>query len=145
MDYLTKPVSPPIVLARVRNHLALRAMEVFLREQNVELQAARVAADAASLAKTTFLSSMSHELRSPLNAILGFAQLLETDAPPPTPEQRESITQILKAGWHLLALINEILDLAKVESGQVPLSLERVVMATNCVGSARSQPIVRMA
>jgi CheY-like chemotaxis protein len=72
---------------------------------------------------------MSHELRSPLNAILGFAQLMESASPLPTDSQKESIAQILKAGWHLLKLIDEILDLAKVESGQVPLSREPVSLA----------------
>src|ERR1039457_1468419 len=72
---------------------------------------------------------MSHELRSPLNAILGFAQLMESDSPPATPSQKESIAQILQAGWHLLTLINEILDLAKVESRQVPLSEEPGALA----------------
>ena len=60
---------------------------------------------------------MSHELRTPLNAILGFAQLMDSDSPPPTPSQTESIDQILQAGWYLLELINEILDLAQIESG----------------------------
>jgi len=86
-------------------------------------------AEKANLAKSDFLSSMSHELRSPLNAILGFAQLMESGSPPPTPAQNESIAQILKAGWHLLKLINEILDLAKVESRQVPMSEEPVSLA----------------
>jgi hypothetical protein len=72
---------------------------------------------------------MSHELRSPLNAILGFAQLMESDSPPPPPSQKESISQILQAGWHLLKLINEILDLAKIESGKVSMSPEPVSMA----------------
>jgi signal transduction histidine kinase len=72
---------------------------------------------------------MSHELRSPLNAILGFAQLMETDAHPPTPAQKESIGQILQSGWHLLKLIDEILDLAKVESRQIPMSREPVSLA----------------
>ncbi len=83
-------------------------------------------AEQANLAKSDFLSSMSHELRSPLNAILGFAQLMESDPQPPTPSQKESITQILDAGWHLLNLINEILDLAVIESGKVSLSGESV-------------------
>jgi len=87
---------------------------------------ARAIAETANLAKSDFLSSMSHELRSPLNAILGFAQLMESDSPPPTPAQGESIIQILNAGWYLLELINEILDLATIESGKLSMSLEPV-------------------
>ena len=67
---------------------------------------------------------MSHELRSPLNAILGFAQLMESDSPLPTPAQKRSIDQILQAGWYLLELINEILDLALIETGKLSLSRE---------------------
>jgi PAS domain S-box-containing protein len=87
---------------------------------------ARAVAEKANLAKSDFLSSMSHELRSPLNAILGFAQLMESESPPPTPGQAESITQILNAGWYLLELINEVLDLATIESGKLSMSLEPV-------------------
>ncbi len=86
-------------------------------------------AEKANLAKSEFLSSMSHELRSPLNAILGFAQLMETGSPLPTPGQKASIDQILKAGWYLLELINEILDLALIESGKLSLSLEPMSLA----------------
>ncbi len=87
-------------------------------------------AEKANLAKSEFLSSMSHELRSPLNAILGFAQLMEADThTPPTPPQKDSIGQILKAGWYLLDLINEILDLALIESGKLSLSHEPVSLA----------------
>jgi PAS domain S-box-containing protein len=99
------------------------------RKVEAELMNAKLAAEKASLAKSEFLSSMSHELRSPLNAILGFAQLMEAGASPPTPDQKESIDQILKAGWHLLNLINDILDLVKVESGKVPISQETVLLA----------------
>jgi PAS domain S-box-containing protein len=91
-----------------------------------ELERAKVAADKANLAKSDFLSSMSHELRSPLNAILGFAQLMESASPMPTPTQTASIGQILQAGWYLLELINEVLDLALIESGKLMLSLEPV-------------------
>jgi PAS domain S-box-containing protein len=95
-----------------------------LQETNVELKNATFAAEKANRAKSEFLSSMSHELRSPLNAILGFAQLMESGSPAPTIAQRESIGQILQAGWYLLELINEILDLALIESGRLSLSLE---------------------
>ena len=113
-----------------------------LRAKNVELESARSVAEKANLAKSEFLSSMSHELRSPLNAILGFAQLMESDTPPPTPIQKQSLDQITRAGWHLLTLINEVLDLAKVESGQVPLSPEPVSLAEvmlECKGMVEQQ------
>ena len=117
------------VFAAARDVTERKRLDQVLQEKNVELEAAKSLAEKANLAKSEFLSSMSHELRSPLNAILGFAQLMESEAPPPTPPQKESITQILQAGWHLLKLINEILDLAKVESGHVPLSQEPVSLA----------------
>ena len=91
-----------------------------------ELNQAMAAAEKANRAKTDFLSGMSHELRTPLNAILGFAQLIETGSPAPTPSQKRNLDQILKAGWYLLELINEILDLALIESGKVTLSREPV-------------------
>jgi len=97
-----------------------------LRETNLELQGAKVEAERANLAKSDFLSSMSHELRSPLNAILGFAQLMDSGLPLPTSGQKDSIDQILQAGWYLLELINEILDLAQIESGKLSLSLEPI-------------------
>jgi PAS domain S-box-containing protein len=87
---------------------------------------AKAVAEKANLAKSDFLSSMSHELRSPLNAILGFAQLMESDLPAPSAAQKESIGLILQAGWYLLDLINEILDLAVIESGKLSMSLEPV-------------------
>lgn len=94
-----------------------------------ELNEAMAAADQANLAKSEFLSSMSHELRTPLNAILGFAQLIETGTPAPTLLQQRSVGQILKAGWYLLDLINEILDLSMIESGKLSLSLEPIMLA----------------
>jgi signal transduction histidine kinase/AmiR/NasT family two-component response regulator len=100
-----------------------------LRDKNAELEAARAGADKANLAKSEFLSGMSHELRSPLNAILGFAQLMESGTPLPTPAQKASIDQILRAGWYLLELINEVLDLALIESGRLSLSRESVALA----------------
>ncbi len=94
-----------------------------------ELNAAMAAAEKANRAKTDFLSGMSHELRTPLNAILGFAQLMEIGSPLPTPPQKRNLDQILKAGWYLLELINEILDLSLIESGKVTLSREPVSLA----------------
>ncbi|MDO8466514.1 MAG: PAS domain S-box protein, partial [Gallionella sp.] len=91
-----------------------------------ELESAKSVAEKANLAKSDFLSSMSHELRTPLNAILGFAQLLESGSPPPTATQTVRLHQIIKAGWYLLELINEILDLALIESGKLSLSQEPV-------------------
>ena len=88
------------------------------------LRRATVAAERASEAKSQFLSRMSHELRTPLNAILGFAQLLELDDLPA--EQASSVGQIQRAGQHLLALINEVLDIARIEAGQLSVSPEAV-------------------
>ncbi|HTL98142.1 MAG TPA: PAS domain-containing sensor histidine kinase, partial [Holophagaceae bacterium] len=117
------------VFAAARDVTERKRLDQVLQEKNVELESARSVAEKANLAKSEFLSSMSHELRSPLNAILGFAQLMESDPIQGSPSQKENIAQILKAGWHLLKLINEILDLAKVESGQVPVSAEPVSLA----------------
>jgi len=117
------------VFAAARDITELKRFEQTLQETNVEMENAKIAAEKANLAKSDFLSSMSHELRSPLNAILGFAQLMESDSTLPTPSQKESIDQILQAGWYLLELINEILDLAVIESGKVSLSREPMSLA----------------
>ncbi|HMI75842.1 MAG: hypothetical protein QOD95_2649 [Gammaproteobacteria bacterium] len=100
-----------------------------LQDKNAELESAKFVAEKANLAKSDFLSSMSHELRTPLSAILGFAQLMESGSPPPTASQKRSIDQILQGGWYLLELINEILDLALIESGKLSLSLEPISLA----------------
>jgi signal transduction histidine kinase/CheY-like chemotaxis protein len=104
-------------------------LDQMLQDKNATLERAMAVADKASVAKSAFLSSMSHELRTPLNAILGFAQLLEISLPPPTVAQKRSVDQILKAGWYLLDLINEVLDLSTIESGKVMLSKEPVALA----------------
>lgn len=93
------------------------------------LIAALATAEDANRAKSDFLSHMSHELRSPLNAVLGFAQLLLSGTPPPTPRQEESVEEILKAGWYLLGLIEEVLDLSLIESGRLSCVLEPVPLA----------------
>ena len=107
-------------------------LEELVEERTAALKAdiiEREHAEHANLAKSEFLAKMSHELRTPLNAILGFAQLLESDVPPPRANQKMCITHILSSGWHLLGLINEVLDLSKIESGQVPLTEEPVALA----------------
>ncbi|WP_330210860.1 ATP-binding protein [Pseudomonas sp. AM4(2022)] len=96
------------------------------RAAEIALRTAREEAERASLAKSEFLSRMSHELRTPLNSILGFAQLLDMDAPP---GQKAQIGHILRAGQHLLILINEVLDIAKIEAGRLPLNIESVPLA----------------
>ncbi len=117
------------VFAAARDVTERKLLDQALQETNVELESAKVVAEKANLAKSDFLSSMSHELRSPLNAILGFAQLMDSDTPPATASQKASIEQILHAGWYLLELINEILDLAVIESGKLSLSEEPVSLA----------------
>jgi PAS domain S-box-containing protein len=110
------------------------------------LKEAVIAAESANLAKTEFLSSMSHELRTPLNAILGFAQLVASSTPVPTTTQQRGIDQILKAGWYLLELINEILDLALIESGKLIMSEEPVALGellAECRALVESQAVQR--
>lgn len=117
------------MFAAARDVTERHRLDQALLEKNIELEKAISIAEKANLAKSEFLSSMSHELRSPLNAILGFAQLLETDIQPLSSVQKQNIEQILQAGWHLLKLIDEILDLSKIEAGQVSLSPEPVSLA----------------
>lgn len=121
--------------ANQRLELAMGRLEDRVRERTGELEAAKAVAEAASNAKSEFLSRMSHELRTPLNAVLGFAQLLGLDDL--SSEQEEALTEILKGGRHLLDLINEVLDLARIEAGRLSLQLQPVRIAdvvTDCLG-----------
>jgi PAS domain S-box-containing protein len=95
-----------------------------LEVSNLQLLNARFEADQANNAKSEFLSRMSHELRTPLNSILGFAQLLEMGALDPV--QQKNVSHILRGGRHLLDLINEILDISRIEAGRISISLEPV-------------------
>jgi signal transduction histidine kinase/ActR/RegA family two-component response regulator len=108
------------------DNTARKQIEADLEQKHIELEDARAVAEKANKAKSEFLSNMSHELRTPLNAVLGFAQLMETATPLPTPTQKMSIDQILTGGWYLLQLINEILDLALIESGKLTMTQERI-------------------
>lgn len=114
---------------RLRIEAERTLLDQALQDKNAELEIAKSVAEKANLAKSEFLSGMSHELRTPLSAILGFAQLIESGTPPPTPTQSRSVNQILKAGWYLLELINEILDLALIESGKLSLSMEPMALS----------------
>jgi PAS domain S-box-containing protein len=116
------------ITARIQIEEEREQLYATLQEKNAELECSKAVAEKANLAKSNFLSSMSHELRTPLNAILGFAQLLENGRPAPTDAQAVRLQQILKAGWYLLDLINEILDLAVIESGRLILSREPVLL-----------------
>ena len=132
------PVNLPVIgpdqeLAYIIHRVEDVTQFVHLSEQG--LREAKEEADRANTAKSEYLSRMSHELRTPLNAILGFAQLLELEEL--GEEQRENLHYILSAARHLLALINEVLDIAAIEAGRLPLSLEPVAVA-DVVGEAVS-------
>ena len=144
LDYILKPCKlsalvPALARAlesrqlRIDNAaLALRLREhsAMLVELNKDLELARREAERSNEMKSVFLATMSHELRTPLNAILGFAQILSSNELPSTLEQKKVFAgHILQAGKHLLVLINGVLDLARVESGTLTVSIEPVALA----------------
>ncbi|MES2257716.1 MAG: ATP-binding protein [Pseudomonadota bacterium] len=160
LDYILKPFKVSVILPIIARSLETRRLrmqnallEQRLREHaaelaalNLDLELARRQADQANHAKSAFLSSMSHELRTPLNAILGFAQILNSDKLPSTPPQKKQfVRNILLGARHLLTLINEILDLAKIESGTLLLTLEPVALAAS-VHECRAlvEPLARL-
>lgn len=108
-------------------YISIRTDITTLKMNEADLIAARDAAQAANQAKSLFLANMSHELRTPLNAILGFGQLLESDASL-SADQYDSVQEITQAGRHLLELVNEVLDLARIESGKLAFTLGPVVL-----------------
>jgi PAS domain S-box-containing protein len=130
------------VFAAARDVTERKQFEDALQETNAALESAKAGAEKANRAKSEFLSSMSHELRTPLNAVLGFAQLMASEVPAPQPHQQRSIDQILKGGWYLLRLINEILDLSMIESGKVTMSQEAMSLTDvlqDCKGMIEPQ------
>ena len=144
-DFLSKPIDKITLLARVRSLLKVKAYNDLMRNYRQELESevirrtgelnnamenlkraeldriARAVAEEANRAKSLFVASMSHEIRTPMNAILGFAQILERD-PSLSPEQVEHVRIITRSGAHLLRLIGDVLDISKIESGQITLN-----------------------
>jgi len=118
---ITEQKKAEVELEKHRNHL-----EDLVVERTTDLSNARDEAEKANASKSDFLSSMSHELRTPMNAILGFGQLLELDVDTLNESQQSNVKEILDAGEHLLTLINEVLDLAKIESGKMEVFIENV-------------------
>ena len=114
--------------AQAELELLNQQLEQRVAERTDELQRATAEAERANRAKSEFLSRMSHELRTPMNAVLGFGQLLGLD-PSLSPRAQGYVDQLLRGGTHLLELINEVLDLASVEAGRIPLSLETIELA----------------
>ncbi|RKZ85521.1 MAG: hypothetical protein DRR19_16260 [Candidatus Parabeggiatoa sp. nov. 1] len=128
VDYVTKPIEEAELVARVKAHLKIQAQKKQLQAQTESLKQAKTLAElaqakaeAANHAKSQFLATMSHELRTPLNGILGYAQILKRD-PATEPHQLDGLNIIEQSGEHLLTLINDILDIAKIEAGKVELN-----------------------
>lgn len=134
-DYITKPFHPQEVIVRVKQQLTNQELQKQLKneiqqrkkseqaliQQSEELEQAKNSAEQANRAKSEFLANMSHELRTPLNAILGFSQVIEQTGEL-TQEQQDYLAIIRRCGHHLLQLINGVLDMVKIESGQITLS-----------------------
>ncbi|WP_326539444.1 ATP-binding protein [Pseudorhodoferax sp.] len=110
----------------IRMQRELRATNAQMVGQRSDLERALELAEAANRAKSSFLANMSHELRTPLNAIIGYAELLDEDSP--APHQRADLQRIRGSGRHLLGLINDVLDLSKIEAGRSELQIERVAL-----------------
>lgn len=143
IDYIVKPFRAEEILVRVQTHLSLRDLQRQLQEQNAQLQEraedlarANAELDRAARLKDEFLASMSHELRTPLNAILGMSELLCAGVYGPLNERQvKSVRTIEDSGRHLLDLINDILDVAKIEASQEELELAPVSIEAICEAS----------
>lgn len=147
VDYITKPFQQQEVLARVKTHLQLRKLtqnlekEVALKVLSLEqakqtAEQAKQTAEEANRAKSQFLANMSHELRTPLNAILGITEGLQEKIFGSVNEQQKKALQTVESsGNHLLELINDVLDVAKIESGQLELNFSLTTVSSLCQAS----------
>ncbi|MDD5215473.1 MAG: response regulator [Methylococcales bacterium] len=156
VDYVTKPLNAQEILMRVATHLSLFVARRQLENKNRELQEtaaelnqyrkylensirelsiAKEAAEKANVAKSTFIATMSHELRTPLNAILGFSELMSLDKST-TETQRETLRIINRSGAHLLSMINDVLDISKIEAGRLEVDIQAfdVIKLLNEIG-----------
>ncbi len=131
VDYLYKPLNPLILNSKVRIFLDLYKQKRLIQKQakNLKLQLEETAhlknaADRANKAKSEFLSAMNHEIRTPLNAIFGYAQIMKLDEASLTPRQRNGVEGIYRAGQHLMRLIDNVLDLAKIEAGRMSVDVQ---------------------
>ncbi len=130
-DYLIKPIGKRAILHAVAHALKVKDLDDNRRRMEAELRTAKEAAEAANRTKSDFLANMSHELRTPLGAIIGFSELLGEKLFGDLNDKQEGyVRDILGSGLHLLSLINDILDLAKVEAGKMALELSAVPLAT---------------
>ena len=128
VDYITKPFNDGIVKRRVKNHLELKQhrdhLEELVQERTAQLKTAMEAAEAGNRAKSEFLSIISHELRTPLNSILGFTSLLLGQPDIEAGDRQNFLENVSQNGKSLLKLINEMIELVRVEAGDVPLALD---------------------
>ncbi len=144
-DGTTFPVELSIGLVQIDNDMlfSVLARDITIRKQSeADIITAKHEAERANQAKSKFLSRMSHELRTPMNAILGFGQMLELDADEFSDIQRANVKEILSAGNHLLTLINEVLDLAKIEAGRLEVYIEKINLddaLQNCIALINPQ------